>query len=359
MTIEDKNIIWLDLFYFLGYQKKVKILSLFNSNQDIRKFFMQKPELKEILTAEEFAKMSSMLEEHILENKLQKYVNDGIQMITLHNPNYPQLLKEIDTPPLCLYCKGNLQLLNSVCVGVVGTRKPTDYGNIITKQFAKELASCGITIVSGLAVGVDSIAHRAALEENGATIAVLAGGLYHIYPTLNISLARTIAENNLLVSEVNPEIVAQTFNFPIRNRIVAGLSRAVLVTQAGEKSGSLITTNYAIDYNREIFAIPGNINSPMSAGTNNLINEFSTCFTTTPDKILEFLQINKEKQKNPSVQLDFQEQIIINYILAEKKSFQQILEHTKLKPNELNTILLKLEMEGLITKLANNSYIKS
>lgn len=359
MTIEERNIIWLDLFSSLGYQKKVKILSLFDKNEDIKKSFLSNPKLQEILTSSEFAQMSKLLDNAYLDAQIERFAKNGIVMITQSNPNYPQLLKEIDSPPLCLYCKGNLQLLNSICIGIVGTRKPSDYGIVVTKQFAKELASSGVTVVSGLAVGVDTIAHKAAVEENGSTIAVLAGGLFHIYPAVNIGLARTLAENNLIISENTPDAQPQTYYFPMRNRIIAGLSKGVLITEAGEKSGSLITANYALDYNREIFVVPGKINSPTSVGTNNFINEYSTSFTINSQKILEFLHLTKEKQKNSAIQLDFNEQIVIDYIMAEKKTFQEIADHTHLPANELNAILLNLEMQGLITKLANNSYIKS
>ncbi len=359
MTIEERNIIWLDLFSFLGYQKKIKILSLFDKNQDIKKYFLSNIKLKEILTDSEFIQMSNFLDDNYLDAQIEKFIKNGISMITLSNPNYPALLKEIDTPPLCLYCKGNLQLLNSICIGIVGTRKPSDYGIVVTKQFSKELASCGVTIVSGLAVGVDTIAHKAALDENGSTIAVLAGGLFHIYPSINIGLARKLEENNLIISENTPDAMPQTYYFPMRNRIIAGLSKGVLITEAGEKSGSLITANYALDYNREIFVVPGRINSPTSAGTNNFINEYLTSFTLNSQKILDFLHLTKENQKNSAVQLDIREQIIINYIAAEQRTFQEICDYTHLPVNELNATLLNLEMEGLITKLANNSYIKS
>ncbi len=358
MTIEDKNIVWLDLFPFLSYQKKIKLLSLFDVNLDIKKVFLLKPKFREVLTQEEFTKMSALLDDNYLNTQIQRFEKDNIQIITIYNEKYPALLKEIDSPPLCLYCKGNLQLLNTTAISVVGTRKPTDYGTVVTKQFVKELANCGVTIVSGMAVGIDTIAHKTALEENGNTIAVLAGGLNHIYPSINIGLSRKIAENNLLITETSPDISAQNYYFPLRNRIIAGISKGVLVPEAGEKSGSLITINYAIDYNREIFAVPGKINSPMSEGVNKIINDFPPSFTISPEKILDFLQIKKENLKNSSVQLDLNEQIILNYISADKHTFQEIADHTKLPANQLNAILLELEMNGIVTKLANNSYIK-
>ena len=358
MNVEDKNIIWLDLFPFLTYQKRVKLLNLFPKDKDIRKLFLSQPKIREILTSQEIDRMSAFLEEDKLERIINRNLSEDIEMITLNDDRYPVLLKEISTPPLCLYCKGNLQLLNSVCVGIVGSRKITDYGIVVTKLYAKELARAGVTIVSGLAHGVDTVAHRTALEENGATIAVLAGGLHHIYPASNYGLSKQICENNLILSENSPDIEPITYYFPVRNRIIAGLSRAVVITEAGIKSGAMHTKDYAVEFNRELFAVPGRINSPMSEGTNKIIKDFQSSITTTPDDVIEALGLKKENNKKiVSNQLDFNSQLVLDYIKAEKKTFQQIADHTKLPVNELNSLLMILEMDGLVEKLANNSYI--
>ena len=160
----------------------------------------------------------------------------------------------------------------------------------------------------------------------------------------------------LATAPVKPE----TYYFPIRNRIIAGLSKGVLVTEASEKSGSLHTINYATEFNREIFAVPGKINSPMSKGTNLLIQNLQGCVTLSPNDVLKSLNIEKEKNvTNLGIQLDINSQLILNYIQTEKKTFQEISDYTKLAAKELNTILIELEMEGLVIKLANNSYIKA
>lgn len=360
MTIDERNIIWLDLFPNLPYSKKKKLLEITPKGQDIKQKFLSNLAYKEILSENEFKKMSVVLDNKFLDDKIAEFERNNIKMITIYNPEYPTMLANIADPPLCLYCRGNTQLLNTLCVAIVGTRKPSEYGIVTTKQFAKELVENDVTIVSGMAVGVDTLAHKTALENNGKTIAVLAGGLYHIYPAVNFQLSKTLAENNLILSENSPDTTPQAYNFPIRNRIIAGLSRAVLVTEAGEKSGSLHTINYAIDYGRDIFAIPGRINSPNSVGCNNIIKEYSGSIALSPDDILAALDIKKqENSKITSIQLDLNEQIILNYIMAEKKTFQEIADHTGMPVNELNATLLNLEVEGLITKLANNSYIKS
>lgn len=360
MKIDNINILWLDLFDFLTYSKKIKLLECVKKGEDLRKNFLTNQDVKDILTKEEFNKMAVCLHDEFLNIRLKKYEQSNIKTITYYDTEYPYMLKEISSPPLCLYCKGNIQLLNSFCLGVVGTRTPTAYGIVTTKQYVKELVNANVTIVSGMASGVDTIAHKQALSENGNTIAVLAGGFNYIYPASNSALFRQLTENNLVISEYNPEIKPQSYYFPIRNRIIAGLSKGVLITEAGEKSGALHTINYATEFNREIFVVPGNINSPMSKGTNSIIKSLQGSITVSPNDILATFNIENEKnKKNLGVQLDINAQIVLDYIHAEKKTFQQIADFTNLSAKELNTILIELEMSGLVIKLANNSYIMS
>ena len=358
MTNEDKNIIWLDLFENLAYGKKVKLLSAIKKGDCLRANFLKSQTVKEILTNEEYNKMALCLSDTFFNRYIADYEKDNIEIITFNNPNYPYILKEISTPPLCLYCKGNIELLNSFCFAVVGTRKPTDYGIQVTKQYCKELALAGVTIVSGLATGVDGVAHKTALENNGKTIAVLAGGINNIYPVTNCSLANKILEGNLLISEYPPDTKPLSYYFPIRNRIIAGLSKGVLVPEMGEKSGSMHTINYALEFNRDVFVVPGRINSPMSKGTNQLIKSLQGVITTSPEDILQEYNL-KAKEKQELKQIDINAQMVLNFIESEKHTFQEILEHTHLSANELNTILITLEIEGLLVKLANNSYIMS
>ncbi len=358
MTIDDKNIIWLDSFHFLSYQKKQKLLQLFAKGEDLVANFFSNQGVYSVLTTDEFSKIKKAYDPQAFEAQLEKFRSDNIQFVTIYDPNYPTMLKEIDTPPLCLYCRGNLQLLSSYCIGVVGSRRVTDYGVVVTKQYVKKFVDNDITVVSGMASGVDTIAHLTAIENKGKTIAVLAGGLYHIYPASNLGLSKRLAEDNLILSEVYPTIEAQAYYFPIRNRIIAGLSYAVLITEAGEKSGSLHTKDYALEYNREIFVVPGRINSPMSRGTNATIKELQGCITLDPDDVLQSLNINEKSTSTPAAtQFSMEEQIVLNFIRSEKHTFQEIIDHTKFKTSDLNLILMQLTMSGSVLKLPNNSYI--
>lgn len=357
MSIEEKNILWLDLFDFLGYQEKVKILSIFGANTDIRKCFKNK-QIIDIVTEAKYIKMCELLDDDFLNCEIAKYKKSNIIAITIADERYPAILKESYHPPLCLYCKGNIQLLSSYCIGVVGTRKPTDYGLVVTKQYVKEFVKHNITIVSGLALGIDTISHNVALNENGNTIAVLAGGLNNIYPATNHALANKIIQNNLLISEHRPDVSPMPYLFPMRNRVIAGLSHALLIPEAGLKSGSMHTKNFAVDNGREVFAIPGKINSPASEGTNSIIKECQTCMTTSPYDLLIALGFDiEEKTKKISHQLDIREQTVLNYIQTEKKTFQEIADYTGYTTSELNAMLITLEMYGLVSKLSNNSYI--
>ena len=356
MTIDDKNILWLDLFDFLAYGKKIKLLSSIKKGEDLRTNFLNNSHIKEILTNQEYNKMALCLSDEYLNRNLRDYENDKIELITFNNENYPYTLKEINSPPLCLYCKGDIGLLNSFCFAIVGTRKPTDYGIVVTKQYSKELSNNNVTIVSGLATGIDAVAHRTALENNGKTIAVLAGGVNNIYPLTNIKLAKTIEETGLLISEYPPNTKPLSYYFPVRNRIIAGLSKGVLVPEMGEKSGSMHTVNYALEFNRDVFVVPGKINSPMSKGANELIKNLQGCITTSPEDVLNTYQLNKQEMPQMQ-QIDINAQMILSFIESEKRTYQEILDYTHLPANELNTLLMTLELEGLLVKLANNSYI--
>lgn len=356
MTVNDKNILWLDMFPTLSYAKKKKLVDIFK-DRDIKSSFLYQEGLEEILTEEDFSKMSRCLDELEFSKILYEFSSDDIEFVTIFDKRYPGQLKKIENPPLCLYCKGNMQLLNTSCFSIVGSRKPTEYGVVTTKEYAKELSQAGLTIVSGMAVGVDTFAHETVLENHGATIAVLAGGLYHVYPASNHALFNKLVVDNLVITESSPCTQPSAYLFPIRNRIIAGLSMATLVTEAAEKSGSLTTCNYAYNFKRKVFAVPGRINAPYSKGCNKLILKGEAKITLSAEDVLANFNIKPQKKKSPAIQLDIKHQIVIDYIQFEKKTFQEIADYTKLSVGELNSILLELELDGLVYKLANNSYI--
>lgn len=218
-------------------------------------------------------------------------MNGSLIKLTLKDKNYPKLLREIANPPAVLYIK-TLKSLEEIftrpAVAVVGTRNISSYGRIVTQKITKDLVKHGITIVSGLAKGVDVCAHITALENNGLTIAVLGSGIDSIYPAEHLRIANQIVENGALISEFPLGTRASPGNFPIRNRIISGLSLGVVITEAAEKSGTMITASFAADQGREVFAVPGPITSPYSAGTSALIRKGAKIVTNIND-ILEEL----------------------------------------------------------------------
>ncbi|MFB6804732.1 DNA-processing protein DprA [Peribacillus butanolivorans] len=219
---------------------------------------------------------------------VKQYEYNQIKCLTMFDEDYPFLLKQIFDPPWVLYFKGDKQLLEKKStLGVVGTRKPTWYGLEALKTILPPLVQKNFVIISGVAAGIDAAAHKVTLDEGGNTIGVLGGGLLQIYPKSNIPLAREISNKGLLLSETPPAMRAEPWMFPLRNRIISGLSKGVFVVEAKEKSGSLITAQAALEHGREVFALPGNVSSPESLGANQLIQDGAKL-------VLSSLQIEEE-----------------------------------------------------------------
>ena len=279
-----------------------------------------------------------------------------IQVLTFENINYPEQLRQLEQPPLVLYAKGDISLLKTESIAVVGSRSVSFYGKEVTEMFSKELAAAGFTIISGLALGVDKIAHESALSVNGKTIAVLGSGLEYIYPALNHELANKIAEKGLIISEFYPSFAPTNYSFPTRNRIIAALSQGVLITEAGKKSGALHTRDYALDLGRDIFVVPGNITSSKSEGTNNIIKCCQGACVTTPQDILKQYGIDYKAPKKKKVQITIEEQTILNHLKDGDKSFDYLQEKTKMSAKNLNYCLTTMEIRGIIKKLPGNFY---
>ncbi len=259
----------------------------------------------------------------------------------------PQLLRQISDCPKQLYCRGELNLLKEkYSVAIVGSRRATSYGLVQTKKLAYELAQRGVVIVSGLALGIDGAAHRGALDAEGKTIAVLGTPIDQISPVTNYSLGQEILKRGgLIISEYAPGETVFASNFARRNRIVAGLSQAVLVIEAAEKSGALITSDLAMEYGRDVFALPGDVGRLNSVGPNNLIKNGAGCVTEAGD-ILEALGIEKEGQLK--LQLETGESEVLEVILSGVGEFDEILKLCEKSTSELSALLLELEIKGLI-----------
>lgn len=286
----------------------------------------------------------------------------SVAQIKFGEENYPKLLAQIADPPKQLYCRGNLELLNNECIAVVGTRKLTSYGREAAHKITTGLVQTGFTIVSGLAMGIDAVAHQATLDAGGKTIAVLGGGVsdQKIGPKVNLSLAQKILKNNgLLVSEYSDEEEIFAPNFAVRDRIISGLSRGVLVIEAAEGSGALITASCALDQNRDVFAIPGSIFSSKSFGPNTLIKNGAKLVSTVQDITDEYgynLNIfakngNTAPAKNPI------EQSIIA-ILEERgeATADEIINESGIGISQVLSSLSLLEVRGILKNVGSGKY---
>jgi len=295
------------------------------------------------------------------DQEMVKLVRENIWLITEEDANFPPLLREIPSPPTILYGRGNLKLLKEkTLLAVVGTRKPTQYGLEATSVLVRELTEAGIIIVSGLAMGIDARAHDTAIENKGRTIAVLGSGVDQnsIFPPENRNLARRLLESNgAIISEYAPTTPAVKEHFPARNRIISGLSQGVLVIEAREKSGALITARLALDQNREVFALPGSIFSLVSVGPNRLLKQGAKAVVSVQD-ILEELGIDYNKVRNENNGLLNEKEQLLLELLAEPLGVDLIKEKSGLDISTIIASLSLLELKGRVSNLGGNTYRK-
>ncbi|MGI5911134.1 MAG: DNA-processing protein DprA [Syntrophomonadaceae bacterium] len=291
---------------------------------------------------------------------MQEYQTKNIKVVCWDEPFYPQSLRNISNPPYILYYQGDINITNQPCFAIVGSRWPTDYGRNTAGKLAKELAAVGMVIVSGMARGIDSEAHWGALT-SGKTIAVLGNGLDVVYPRENQKLFGEIINNGVVLSEFPPHTAPKPSHFPMRNRIISGLSRGLLVVEAKEKSGALITVDFALEQGRDVFAIPGPINSKNSVGTNNLIKQGAKLTMSIEDILEEYYDINHVYSKTEPEQLsilDGNEKLLLDIIAHNSMHFDQMLQLTGLDIGSLSTLLFKLELKGIIKSLPGNYYVR-
>ena len=277
--------------------------------------------------------------------------------ITIKDDVYPECLKEISNPPLKLYYKGNLDLLKEErLIAVVGTRNPSSYGKLCCEYMVKKMSRANITIVSGFAKGIDSIAHKTSLLTDGKTIAVIASGLDIVYPASNLSLYREIEEKGLILSEYEAGVKPFKFNFPQRNRIIAGLSRGTIVVESKDRGGSLITADLALEFNRDVYAVPGDVFSEYSKGCNNLIRDSRAKSLSNINELLKDYswEIEEKNDNNKCTQ----NQILILNSLSSEKNLDNILIETKIEQTEILAELMTLEIMGVIKSIAGGRYKK-
>ena len=284
----------------------------------------------------------------------------GIQVLTWDDEGYPPYLKEIPDPPPVLYLRGDLQPRDQWAVAVVGTRRLTSYGRYVTRQLTADLAASGVTVVSGLARGIDGIAHQTALESGGRTLAVLGSGISRIYPPEHRNLAEQITRQGAVVSDFPPDASPEPGNFPRRNRIISGLSLGVLVVEAGAKSGAIITARLALEQGREVFAVPGNINARASLGTNQLIQQGAKLVLTASD-VLEELNMTMVEQQ-VAVQLalpETREEAYLMQMLSDQPCHVDELSRAAGLPvAQVTSALTMMELKGMVRQVEGMQYVR-
>jgi DNA processing protein len=289
-----------------------------------------------------------------------------VEVLTLADPRYPLYLREIFAPPPLIFVGGDLSVLSRHAVAIVGSRSPTVYGKQATTLICRELVERHFTIVSGLARGIDTVAHETALQHGGITIAVLGSGVDVVYPHINASLTNRIRESGVILSEFPMGSAPETFNFPRRNRIISGCSAAVIVVEAGEKSGSLITARHALQQGREVCAVPGPINSPLSRGTFNLIREGATPVRSGYELADSLVVVSNSqhtamlpsKPGLPETFFSQEERLVFDGLSDRPMHIDAIAEQLNVPIPDLFVMLLNLELKGLVQQCSGQQFIR-
>lgn len=345
----------------IGNFKLGKLLEFFGSPQEILKAPVEKL-IRICGVGENLASRIHAVQEKDLEQELKSASKLGLKIVTFEDSAYPENLKNIPGLPIVLYIKGNLTGEDNLAIGIVGSREASFYGVSNAVKFASELALRGITVVSGLARGIDAAAHRGALKTGGRTIAVIGSGFKNIYPSENIELAEEISHNGAVVSEFPLDEKPGRENFPRRNRIISGLSLGVLVAEAARNSGALITADFALEQGREVFALPGRIDSDYSLGANELIKQGAKLVSGVED-ILEEFNLTEEPAIKSEKPLEFNsrnknEAKVYELITRQATGLDELIEKAGLDVASVSGILLSLQLRRLIRQLPGKHFVR-
>lgn len=311
------------------------------------------------LDGRSIAALQEMRRARNLEAEYDRITEAGVRIISRDDPVYPALLRDLPNGPPLLYVRGTLTENDRWALAVVGTRNCSSYGRDVTRKLVADLVAAGVTIVSGLALGIDAAAHDAALAAGGRTLAVLGSGVDQIYPTTNRRLGEALLNQGAIISEYPLGTLPVAANFPARNRIISGLALGVLVAEAGARSGALITVNFALEQGRDVFAVPGSIFSPRSEGPHRLIRDGAT-IVTRADDILEALNMTNavEQQAIAAVVPETPEEIaLLRLVEAEPRHIDAITRDSMLMPPVVSATLAMLELKGLVKQVGGMQYV--
>jgi len=332
---------------------------------ELRKF------LSPVIVEELFERMNK--EDPEVNREIDNLYRLGAELVVYESENYPRLLREISSPPSVLYIRGKLLPGDERAIAVVGTRHPTPHGKSATEKICEELVRYGFTIISGLAQGIDSIAHRSALQAGGRTIGVLGCGIDRVYPASNAWLFHEVMMKGCLISEFPLGTPPNAYNFPKRNRIISGMALGTIIAEAGEKSGALITANYALEQNRELFAIPGPIDSEKSAGVNRLIEEGAIPVTSArivaetllpsieplyPTPVEMAKPVQELKEETPEYKPSSAEQKLLAILSKEPVHIDTIAERLGIPIKDVLSLLFAFELKGVVKQFPGKYFIK-
>lgn len=343
----------------IGVMNQRKILKVVESEElwrfssdELKEIFQNKPDFLSHFESSEYVELA--------QKEIEYCAKNGIEILSIDSSKYPEKLKECADSPLVLFKKGNYEFDKKLHIGIVGTRRMTNYGKGFIQSFIDDLGSQNIAIVSGLAYGCDIEAHRACINNGIENVAVLGHKLSRISPSQHKIDADKIIKNGALVSEYSSFHTTEAMNFVLRNRIIAGICDAVIVVESDRKGGSLLTATYANNYNREVFAVPGRIEDKFSSGCNQLIQSHQAYMIRDAEDLLNYFNLRKQKksvQKELFIELEADEQLI--YDILKKKGRQQVDElmgHSELPVFKLNGTLLNLELKGVVKPLAGKFF---
>ncbi len=366
--MDEKRQLWVALNLIPGLGKTTfrRLIERFGKPEEV--FKAQRAELKDVqgLTDKTIDEIVNFRYEDRLKHEMRLIDDKQVSIITMSDSTYPRQLKYIHDPPPFLYVEGEIREEDALAIAIVGTRNPTWYGKEVASRLGGGLARRGFTINSGMARGIDSLAHKAAMEAGGRTIAVLGNGLNVVYPPENRALKDKIKEQGAVISEFVMDARPDRLNFPIRNRIISGLSLGTVVVEASAKSGALITANLALEQNREVYAVPGSVSSDKSRGTNALIKKGAKLVETVEDIIEElpaemgrFIRERVEEEKTPLPELSPEEDRVFSLLHHEAQHIDILTDKSGLPASKVAGILVSLELEGLIKQFPGKTFIRS
>jgi len=357
---------WLTTLYTLGSRKQNALIRHFGEPSSV--FTATEKELTNVpnLTPHNISVIKKNRNKKVLEYGFEMLAKRNISFTYLGHVNYPNMLNDIQDPPVGLFYLGEIPSNNFSRVSIIGSRRCSDYGLTTSLNLAKTLAKQNVIVVSGMARGIDSMAHRGALEAGGLTIAVLGCGIDICYPAENVELRDEISRHGCVISEYPPGVSPRAMHFPARNRIISGLSKVVVVVEAAKKSGTLITVDQALEQGRDVMAVPGNITNRYSEGTNNLIKQGAEPICSyedvlniigiSADKHLEGMRKHRTAESELALAKD--EKIVYDVLTAEPCSSEEIATKTNTQPQILQHILTSLELKGYVKRLPGARYIK-